>query len=123
MSPDAFIPPSWQQVTLEDVALVVQGTWDEKKNPEGRWRAYSYDEITGRDKASLDIFWLRDESLEDSANLPEPRVIAEEIAEDLGAALEQIQGILEDLGEREIRPTREPAKWPPRPWRAPRSRG
>jgi type I restriction enzyme M protein len=50
--------------------------------------------------ASLDIFWLRDESLEDSANLPEPAVIAAEIAEDLEAALGQIRGILEDLGEK-----------------------
>ena len=74
-------------------------TWHEEKKPEGRWRSYTYEEITARDKASLDIFWLRDESLEDSANLPDPAVIAAEIAEDLGAALEQIQGILEDLGE------------------------
>jgi type I restriction enzyme M protein len=71
-----------------------QPTWDEQKNPEGRWRAYGYDEIASRDKASLDIFWLRDESLEDSANLPEPSVIAAEIAEDLEAALGQIRGIL-----------------------------
>jgi type I restriction enzyme M protein len=38
--------------------------------PDGRWRSYSYDELMQRDKVSLDIFWLRDESLEDSANLP-----------------------------------------------------
>jgi hypothetical protein len=36
-------------------------TWNEKKNPEGRWRAYTYDEIAARDKCSLDLFWLRDE--------------------------------------------------------------
>src|SRR5690606_34697471 len=56
-------------------------TWSEKKNPEGRWRAYSYDEVIARDKASLDIFWLRDESLEDSANLPDPHILAAEIAD------------------------------------------
>jgi len=44
-------------------------TWSET-NPEGRWRAFNYDEIVARDKVSLDLFWLRDESLEDSANLP-----------------------------------------------------
>lgn len=38
--------------------------------PEGRWRRFSYEEIVARDKVSLDLFWLRDESLEDSANLP-----------------------------------------------------
>lgn len=42
-------------------------TWDEKKNPEGRWRSFTYDELVARDKCSLDVFWLKDESLEDSA--------------------------------------------------------
>ena len=46
---------------------------------------------------SLDLFWLRDESLEDSANLPDPDVLAKEIAEDLRAALEQIEDVLGDL--------------------------
>jgi len=74
-------------------------TWSED-NPDGRWRAYSYDELIGRDKASLDVFWLRDESLEDSANLPDPHILAAEIAEDLRAALEQIEDILGDLESR-----------------------
>jgi type I restriction enzyme M protein len=47
---------------------------------------------------NLDIFWLRDESLEESANLPAPDVIAAEIMEDLQAALEQFKEIAEDLG-------------------------
>jgi type I restriction enzyme M protein len=73
-------------------------TWSEA-NPQGRWRAYSYDELIARDKANLDIFWLRDESLEDSANLPEPDVLAAEIVEDLRAALEQFEAIGEELAE------------------------
>lgn len=64
----------------------------------GRWRDYDYDEIINRDKASLDIFWLKDESLEDSDNLPDPGTIAAEIIEDLRAALEQFQEIADDLG-------------------------
>lgn len=72
-------------------------TWSEKK-PEGRWRAYSYDEIVARDKCSLDLFWLKDDSLLDAENLPDPDVIAGEIAEDLRSALEQIEAILGDLG-------------------------
>ena len=51
-----------------------------------------------RDKASLDIFWLRDESLEDSENLPAPEVIAAEIVEDLQAALDQFAAIAASLG-------------------------
>jgi type I restriction enzyme M protein len=50
-----------------------------------------------RDKVSLDIFWLRDETLEDSASLPDPDVIAAEIAEDLEAALDQFSEIASDL--------------------------
>ena len=46
---------------------------------------------------SLDIFWLQDESLEDSANLPDPDVIAAEIVEDLQAALEEFEAVLGDL--------------------------
>jgi type I restriction enzyme M protein len=71
-------------------------TWSEA-NPQGRWRSYTYEELAARDKANLDIFWLRDESLEDSANLPEPDVLAAEIAEDLRAALEQFEAIGEGL--------------------------
>ena len=77
-----------------------KATWDEKKNPEGRWRVFTYDELVARDKCSLDIFWLKDESLEDSANLPEPHVLAEEIADDLRRALEQIESVLGDLQQR-----------------------
>jgi len=75
-------------------------TWDEKKHPEGRWRVFTYDEIVARDKCSLDIFWIKDESLEDSSKLPEPHVLAAEIAEDLRSALEQIDGVLGDLQDR-----------------------
>lgn len=58
---------------------------------------YEYDELVIRDKASLGIFWLEDESLADSDNLPPPEVIAQEIAEDLEAALEQFRLIAGDL--------------------------
>jgi type I restriction enzyme M protein len=60
-----------------------KATWNEKNHPDGRFRVFAYDDLVARDKCSLDIFWLKDESLEDSANLPEPHVLAEEIAEDL----------------------------------------
>ncbi len=76
-----------------------KATWSEKK-PDGRWRPYDYDELIARDKVSLDIFWLRDESLEDSASLPDPHALAEEIADDLRSALEQIEDVLADLQAR-----------------------
>lgn len=49
-----------------------------------------------RDKLNLDIFWLKDESLEDSANLPDPDILAQEIVEDLQAALAQFAEIASD---------------------------
>jgi type I restriction enzyme M protein len=73
-------------------------TWSEE-TPAGRWRVYDYDELIARDKANLDIFWIRDESLEETANLPEPDVLAADIVEDLESALEQFRVIAEDLGE------------------------
>jgi type I restriction enzyme M protein len=73
-----------------------KATWS-ADNPEGRWRVYEFDELVARDKASLDIFWLKDESLADGDNLPPPEVIAQEIVEDLEAALEQFRLIAGDL--------------------------
>lgn len=75
-------------------------SWHAENNQEGRWRAFDYDELLKRDKVSLDVFWLKDEAREDSASLPEPDVIAAEIAEDLRAALEQFEGIAADLAPR-----------------------
>src|SRR5688572_19910386 len=73
-----------------------------QKNRHGRretelFRPFTYEDLAKRDKVNLDIFWLKDESLEDSANLPDPRMIALEITQDLEAALEQFATIAEDL--------------------------
>jgi type I restriction enzyme M protein len=62
-----------------------------------RFKSFGYEDLLKRDKVSLDIFWLKDESLEDSANLPDPDVIAVEIADDLQAALDQFALIAADL--------------------------
>ena len=63
-----------------------------------RFRSFSYDELVKRDKVSLDLFWLRDESLEGADALASPDVLAASIVEDLQAALEQFTAIAEDLG-------------------------
>ena len=68
-----------------------------EKNPDGRWRCFDYEKLIKRDKTNLDIFWIRDKSLEDIDNLPDPDILASEIAEDLENALEQIQEIVSDL--------------------------
>lgn len=63
-----------------------------------RFQVFSYDELIKRDKVNLDIFWLKDESLEDSENLPAPEILAREIADNLESALEQFSAIYQDLG-------------------------
>ena len=70
----------------------------ERKEGE-RFKAYGYDWIMARDKVSLDIFWLKDKSLEDAENLPEPEVLARDIVENLESALEEFRGVWEELGE------------------------
>lgn len=74
-----------------------KATWDAEKNPEGRWRKYSYDELVARDKTSLDVFWLKDKSLTDLDNLPEPDELAEEIIENLEAGLDSFRQVLAGL--------------------------
>ncbi|MBM4330375.1 MAG: SAM-dependent DNA methyltransferase [Deltaproteobacteria bacterium] len=71
-----------------------------ERNETDRFKSFSYDEMMQRDKVSLDIFWLKDESLEDSENLPSPDLIAAEIVENLESALEQFSGIYESLGNK-----------------------
>jgi type I restriction enzyme M protein len=62
-----------------------------------RFKSFTYEELTKRDKVNLDIFWLKDDALEESANLPAPEIIAQEITDDLEAALEQFATIADDL--------------------------
>ncbi|MGW6813936.1 N-6 DNA methylase [Nocardia sp. NPDC055050] len=62
-----------------------------------RWRSFTYDELIARDKTNLDITWLRDESLEDTDNLPAPEIIAREIVEDLTAALAEFEAVAAEL--------------------------
>jgi type I restriction enzyme M protein len=61
------------------------------------FKPFTYAELMQRDKANLDIFWLKDESLEDTENLQAPEVLAAEIAENLESALEQFDSIREEL--------------------------
>ena len=70
-----------------------QETWS-AQHPAGRWRRFPYQEIIARDKTNLDIFWLKDDSLADLDNLPDPDILATEIIENLEAGLENFQAIL-----------------------------
>jgi type I restriction enzyme M protein len=76
-----------------------RATWSEKK-PEGRWRKFSYDEIVARDKTNLDIFWLKDKSLADLDNLPDPDDLAAEIIENLEAGLDSFREIMKTVSQK-----------------------
>ena len=69
-------------------------TFHAEKNPDGRWRKYTYEEIVSRDKTSLDITWLKDKSLTDLDSLPDPDVLAGDIIGNLEAGLESFREIM-----------------------------
>jgi type I restriction enzyme M protein len=72
-------------------------TWHASTNPEGRWHMFTREQIVARDKTSLDIFWLKDKSLADLDNLPEPDDIAGEIIENVEAGLNSFRIIVGGL--------------------------
>jgi type I restriction enzyme M protein len=95
---------------LEDLADFIQcynpanrrarkETWHAEKNPEGRWRKYTYADIIARDKTSLDLTWLKDKSLADLDNLPDPKDLAEDIVENIEAGLNNFRNVLAALGK------------------------
>ena len=72
-----------------------QETWS-KETPDGRWRAYACEELLRRDKASLDVFWLKDASMTDLDNLPDPDVLATQIIDNLRSALDSFETVIEN---------------------------
>ena len=70
-----------------------------KRKETERFKKFSYDDITARDKTNLDIFWLKDDSLADMENLPDPDVLAQEIVENLEAGLESFKEIVNGLNK------------------------
>jgi type I restriction enzyme M protein len=88
---------SLKRADLDDFIACYKPENRHKRKESERFHVFGYDELIKRDKVSLDLFWLKDDSLEDSANLPDPDVIAAEIAEDLQAALDQFVQIAAEL--------------------------
>jgi type I restriction enzyme M protein len=76
-------------------------TWP-AENPDGRWRSFTYQELIARDIVSLNLSWVRDQSLDDGADLNYPDVIAQEIIEDLKAALDEFALIQADLAPKAV---------------------
>lgn len=72
-------------------------TFNSETNPEGKWRKFTYEEIVSRDKTSLDITWIKDKSLADLDNLPDPDILANEIVENIESGLDSFRKIIESL--------------------------
>jgi type I restriction enzyme M protein len=82
----------------EFVEAYLPGRPHSERTESERWHSFAYDELVARDKANLDITWLKDDSLEDLDNLPAPEIIAREIIEDLTAALAEFEAVAAALG-------------------------
>lgn len=81
----------------EFVEVYKPGNRGKRKELE-RFKVFTYEELVARDKANLDLIWLKDDSLEDAADLPAPEVLAREIVEELDVAINEINAIVAALG-------------------------
>ena len=103
---EQFIPQRWADplpvtynpaIPIETFKAVYKPGKVAKRKETDRFKEFTYDEIVARDKANLDILWLKDESLEDTENLPAPAILAAEIVESLETALEEFRGVEDAL--------------------------
>lgn len=86
------------RMDLDDFVAYYRSGDRQNREESERFRRFAYDDLIARDKVNLDIFWLKDDSLEDADSLPPPDVIAAEIVENLEAALEEFRGVAAELG-------------------------
>lgn len=82
---------------LKDFIQVYQTSNRMNRQESKYFKRFSYAEILQRDKASLDIFWLKDESSTDSASLPKPDILVAEILKDLEDALAEFNAVENEL--------------------------
>jgi len=84
---------------LEDFVKCYNSENRHKRVETDKFKKFTYEEIIKRDNTNLDIFWLKDESVEDSADLPEPKVLIEDILENLEYVKSEFSEIYEELGK------------------------
>jgi len=87
------------KVNLEDFMKCYNADNRHQRVETEKFKKFTYDEIIKRDNTNLDIFWLKDESVEDSANLPEPKVLIEDILENLEYVKSEFEEIYEELNK------------------------
>jgi type I restriction enzyme M protein len=90
-----------KQSDLEDFLKAYKtGKFQDRIESE-RFKSFTYEELMSRDKANLDIVWIKDDSLEDADDLPSPEIIAQEIIDNLESAILNFNEILEALETKE----------------------
>lgn len=86
-------------LVLSDLNDFVDCYHEKKRKQSERFKFYQYKDLIGRDKASLDIFWLKDDSLDNLDNLPPPAILQQEIIEHLEAALQSFRDVASGLAD------------------------
>ncbi len=86
---------------LQDFIDVYNPENRHKRVESERFRAFSYEELVKREHANLDIFWLKEDSLEDITDLPSPDILAMEITENLETALNLFQNLKIEIDKNE----------------------
>ena len=82
---------------LKNFIQVYEATKRSNRKESECFKCFSYADIMKRDKASLDIFWLKDDASMDTANLPKPDVLVAEIIKDLEEALCEFNAVENEL--------------------------
>lgn len=82
---------------LDDFVEVNRSGRRFERQPSERFRRFPLADLLARDEVNLDIFWLKDDALDDPDLLPPPDEVAAEIVENLEAALERFRGVAKAL--------------------------
>ena len=92
-----------ERISRDDLQDFINCYQNKPRKETERFKRFTYEELIQRDKLSLDIFWLKDDKLEDTDNLPEPDVLSAEIVENLGNALKQFKSVNQELLDKEAK--------------------
>lgn len=87
---------------LEDFVKCYNADNLAKRKESERFKKFTYDEVIKRDKVNLDITWIKDASMEDLDNLPEPEVLASEIIENIEIALDSFKSVMNCLSKESV---------------------
>ena len=87
-------------VSTEDEKIKeVAETYNAETNPQGRWRKYTVEEVTLRDKTSLDITWIKQGGDSDDRSLAELMADIKDKSQTISAAVLELEKLLANIEE------------------------